>query len=250
MFKEHQKHQKYPILLSLAFVLAFIALRHVFHELHEFGHMIAGRLFCGEFGTRDFNRVALPENCVVTPSSDFIIAFAGPMVNYCMIWLGAVLIRNGRAANMVSWGLCLIFANLPLARLVTVLFGGGDELGIARDYFADPLVARIFVTLVICAVLAYPLCTAYRALAAARFRTWLFLGFLVLPMLLEGALVLALMNYILLQHGVLNQTLAFGAPGLAWVVLSAAALVCVFLHPHLATLAREPLPAPAPRIPD
>jgi|GEM_PF-5152979 len=79
-----------PIVVSLKLGFAFIALRHVFHELHEFGHMIAGRLLCSEFGSRDFNRVAaIPTSCQITPSIDFRVSLAGPMVNYCAIWVGA-----------------------------------------------------------------------------------------------------------------------------------------------------------------
>ena len=240
MHDTDQHPRAYPVVLSLGFVLAFIALRHVFHELHEFAHMIAGALSCGEFGSRDFNRVAaLPSSCNVTTSINFITTFAGPMVNYITIWLGALIIGRSRSPRTVSWGLCLVFASLPLARLITALFGGGDELGFARDYFANPLVARIVVSLLIFAVLAYPLRTAYGALRAARHRVWLFLGFLVLPMLLEGLLVLTLMNRLLQHPGLLSQTWAFGAPALVLVTLMLAIIATIGLSPYLGTLARD-----------
>ncbi len=149
------------------------------------------------------------------------------------------MIGRARSAKTVSWGLCLIFASLPLARFITALFGGGNEPGVARAHFGDPLTARIVVTVAIAAVLAYALYTAYHALRAARHHAWLFVGFLLLPMWLEGALVLTLMNYLLLQQGLLNQTWALGARGLVLVVLLTAVVACVLLSPYLATLVRD-----------
>ena len=222
--------------ISAAFLVAFVAMRHILHELHEFGHMTAARLLCGGWGTRDFNNVAsIPSGCNVTTGIDLAVALAGPMVNYVGVWVGVLLIRSGRTTSKTTWGLALIFACLPFARLFTAMIGGGDEMGVARAYFANPALARAVCIAVVAAVLAYPLWTAWQALVGARRRFWLFIGFLILPMLLEGAVILLFFNYVLKQH-VLNQTWAFGAPGLIIVVLLAAIAVFAAFARHISTL--------------
>jgi hypothetical protein len=232
----------YTVALSGAFLAAFVAMRHILHELHEFGHMTAARVLCGGWGTRDFNNVAsIPTGCNVTEGIDLTVALGGPMVNYVGVWVGALLIGKAKTTSQTAWGLALIFACLPFARLFTALIGGGDEMGVARAYIADPALARAACIVVVVAVLAYPLWTAWRALGGARRRLWLFLGFLILPMLLEGAVILLFFNYLLKQH-VLSEVWVFGAPGLIIVVLLAAFIVFAAFARHISTLL---LPYPA-----
>ncbi|HEY5798603.1 MAG TPA: hypothetical protein VIT92_00205, partial [Burkholderiaceae bacterium] len=214
------------------------AMRHLLHELHEFGHMSAARLLCGGWGARDFNNVAaIPAGCQVTPMVDLTVGLAGPLVNYLGVWIGALLILNAKSAPRAAWGLALIFACLPFARLFTALIGGGDEMAIARSYIEHPALARAACIALVAAVLAFPLLTAWQALAGSGRRAWLFLGFLLLPMLLEGAVILWFCNS-LLQLGVLSQTWAFGAPGLVIVVLALAAIVFAAMSTAIASLLR------------
>ena len=241
---EDRTRTSYAVTLSGAFLISFVALRHIFHELHEFGHMTAARLLCGNWGTRDFNNVApIPAGCEVTSAGAVTVALAGPVINYIGMWIGAWLIWRAKSASRAAWGFALIFACLPFARLFTALIGGGDEMGVARSLLQSPALTRAACIVLVAAVMAYPLFTAWEALGGARRRLWLFLGFLLLPMLLEGAVILGLFNY-LLKQGVLNQGGFFGAPVLVIAVLLLAVAVFAVFYKTITTLL---IPSPQQR---
>ncbi len=234
-----QQKQHFIIKLSIPFLVAFISLRHLFHEFHEFGHMVSGRLFCGAWGTRDFNRVhAVADQCALSHFPDILVAFAGPLFNYIAIWTGAVLIRTAKSSGRLAWGLTLIFASLPFARLFTVLIGGGDEMGMARVYISNPLTARLTAIAVVSAILIYPLYTAFKALYVKSHKVWYFIGFLILPMILEGAVVLLFFNY-LLKIGVLNETWMMGSPILVSIVLLIALITFVLSAKFINSLVKK-----------
>lgn len=222
--------------LTFPFVIAFISLRHIFHEIHEFAHMFVGRLICGSWGARDFNRVQpIPEGCEHNEQLYVLAAIAGPLFNYIMIWTGTwMLLKYPKEARKVAIGIILIFASLPFARFFTVLIGGGDELGIIRLFIDDPLASRIIGVFVITLLLAYPLYKVFSALPRKN-RHYYFWGFLLLPMFLEGAVVLGFF-YFLLATGFLSQPAIFGAPLLVIIVFLFSVVIFMSFRKYLSTL--------------
>jgi len=238
----NELNRKFAPGITIPFVVAFVSLRHIFHELHEFAHMAAGRLLCGMWGSRDFNNVAaIAPQCVKTGTIDLMVGIAGPLFNYCAIWAGALLIRAASTSTGRAWGLTLIFASLPFARLFTAVIGGGDELGIARTYFADPLMARMATISAVVAILAYPLYAAFRLLAGMKHGVLYFLGLLTLPMLLEGAVVLHFCNY-LLKLGLGSEIWLMGSPVLVSILLALALIVFALSAGNIAHLLGKDLP--------
>jgi hypothetical protein len=229
----------FKLVLSIPFVVGFIALRHLLHELHEFSHMIAGRAICGVWGTRDFNNVhPMSKEWYEAGFNHTLVGLEGPVINYIAIWLGAILIRTAKSTSRLSWGLVLIFASLPFARIITALFGGGDEMGVARTWISNPMAARLINIAIILSILIYPLYTAFKALYVKKNRGWYFAGVLILPMLLEGMLVLLFFNY-LLKMGVLNKSWWMGSPILVWMVLLVTLIGFLFSAKYLQTLIRN-----------
>jgi hypothetical protein len=230
---------RFQLVLSFPFVIAFIALRHLFHELHEFSHMIVGRAICGVWGTRDFNNVhPMSKAWYEAGFNNTLVGLEGPMVNYIAIWLGAILIRTAKTSSRFSWGLVLIFASLPFARFFTALVGGGDEMGVARNWISNPMLARVTTIAVILSILIYPLYTAFKALYVKKNKGWYFAGFLILPMLLEGTVVLLFFNY-LLKIGILNVQNIMGSPLLVWIVLMGMGTVFIFSMQYVKSLIRN-----------
>jgi hypothetical protein len=188
------------------------------------------------WGARDFNNVQpIAASCVPTATTNATVALAGPLVNYVAIWIGALLLRRARTVGQAAWGFVLIFASLPFARLFTALVGGGDEMWVARSVIADPTWARLACIVVIVAILAWPLAVAWRAIADAKLRAVYFAGFLLLPMLIEGAVVLFFFNT-LLRRGLLAEIWVMGTPALVLVVLALATLLFVALSGKIRTL--------------
>jgi hypothetical protein len=230
---------RFKLVLSFPFVIAFIALRHLFHELHEFSHMIVGRAICGVWGTRDFNNVhPMTKEWYEAGFTNTLVGLEGPMINYIAIWLGAILIRTTKSSSRISWGLVLIFASLPFARIFTALVGGGDEMGVAKNWISNPMLARVTTIVVILSILIYPLYTAFKALYVKKNRGWYFAGFLILPMLMEGVVVLLFFNY-LLKMEILNQPEIMGSPVLVWTVLLVACIVFLFFARYVKTLVQN-----------
>jgi hypothetical protein len=223
------------LVLTWSFVLAFLVFRHLMHEAHEFAHMIAGRLSTGEWGTRDFNNVQ-PFSTNVAPAltAEIITALAGPLVNYLGCLIGGIVIHKSKEIRTVAMGLVLIFACLPFARIFTAIMGGGDEYGIMRLFISNAVVARTVTIATVTALFAWPLYKAYRSLPIKN-RLRNYFAFLFAPMLIEGALVLGLLNRVL-KSGVLAQGSYFGAPLFVLVVLGFCVLFLLFMGPRLTTV--------------
>lgn len=219
--------------LTFPIVIAFLSLRHIFHEIHEFAHMIVGRLICGYWGSRDFNRVQpISEGCENNEHLYVLAAIAGPLFNYFMIGTGTwILIKYFQNPRRVAMGIILIFASLPFARFFTVLIGGGDELGIIRSFIEEPLASRIVGITAVTLLLAYPLFKVFCALPQNR-RHHYFWGLLLFPMILEGAVVLGFFNF-LLANGFLSQPGIFGAPVLVIIVFIFSLVTFLFYRKSL-----------------
>ena len=97
-----------------------------------------------------------------------------------MIWGGMGIIRHGQPLA----GITVIMANLPLGRVVEVLFGGGDELAVARGLVSGNLLWLPTLLLLLLLVRS-PLATTYRALAHPR-RPALLSALLVVPVVWDG----------------------------------------------------------------
>ncbi|MFA6277096.1 MAG: hypothetical protein WC622_10130 [Pedobacter sp.] len=211
--------KKYKLKLSTASLIAFISLRHFFHELHELMHMIVGRMYCGAWGTRDFNRVSpMPLGCKSEGLLQYLIGLEGPLFNFVMIWIGTILLKRSKSEQQASWGFALIFASLPIARLVTAIVGGGDELGVALHSISSPWIARVIIITLIFALIIYPIVLAYKTLDY-RFKFLYILGFLFLPMILEGIVVLGFFNS-LLAKGIYTEIWFMGMPKLVVITLA------------------------------
>jgi hypothetical protein len=166
--------QKTVVPLSARFLTAFAALSFLALAAHELIHHIAARLTCGAWGAMTFWQFFLAPGCEVKRTWPFA-TLAGPMLTHALIWTGVLLIcrRNALA------GVALIFANLPLARFVTVLIKGGDEMVIGRALVGEgswPALLALSVVLIV-----PPLVIAFRALHH-RHRTAIFASFLILPL--------------------------------------------------------------------
>ncbi|MEO8770527.1 MAG: hypothetical protein ABI402_10595 [Ferruginibacter sp.] len=232
-------NNQFVVKLSALYIIAFISLRHIIHELHEFAHMIVGRLLCGTWGTRDFNNVhPMSDAYLENHTGSSLLGMEGPFVNYFLIWAGAFLIVCSNSSKKKSWGLTIIFASLPFARLFTAVIGGGDEYGVIKTFISNPTIARFVLIAIIISVLFYPLYVAYQTFRNTRFKVQLFSGFLILPMLLEGMVVLLFFNS-LLKVGVLNTHPFMGSPLLVYVVLLVAVIAFVFSAKNIKSLVSD-----------
>ncbi len=227
--------------LSWRFLLAFTALRFVVGEAHELAHTGLGRLLCGGWGPRDFNAWGLRAGCALRSAEQLAVSYAGPALTFALVWLGHALLGAVQPRRRQSLGLALVFANLPFARLLSVLLGKNDEVFALRALLPYPA-AWAGGALLVALVLLPPLWRAYGVLRAVG-RPGLFWGLLVLPTPLAFLVVQVGLNK-LLAHGWLAAPGWLGAPLLVSSWTAAMAVLLAFTFPYLGRL-WPPRPADA-----
>ncbi|HTK56657.1 MAG TPA: hypothetical protein VL295_07525 [Gemmatimonadales bacterium] len=191
--------------MTRRWLVAFLFLILVAHEMHELVHTGVGRLLCGAWGTRDFNVWQLAPGCTT-----WVPTLMGPLFSWSLMWSGLVLTRSADPCRRWT-GLALIFAPNPLGRLLPALLGGGDEGVVARALLGStPPWPRILVIASAALVIIPPLVAGWRALPERRRGGWFALLFAA-GILVTGPLFLVLGNG-LLARGVLAQQGFLGAP--------------------------------------
>jgi hypothetical protein len=207
------------IKLSVAYVLTFLSLTFVMHEAHEIVHTSVGRLLCGCWGQRDFNVWTLCEGCAERNSWYTLATFAGPAFTFCMMGIGAILVGKNKSNNLRAIGFSLIFANMPLARILTASLGGGDEVWALNQLLKNYPMAWCLGLGIILVISFLPLQKAYTSIENKRRIGW-FLGFLIVPILADVLIVLGILNT-LLDKEVLSSYWILGSPIIVsvWTIL-------------------------------
>ena len=195
--------------LTLKFVVAFLALTFVMHEAHEIIHTTVGRIICGCWGERDFNVWGLCESCDKNPMG-ILATLAGPLFTFIMIWIGYSLLGETKTNSQKSFGFALIFANIPFARLLNPMLGGGDEVVIVNSFLNNHDLSRIIVVILIALIIFIPLRKCYLLIENKYKLAW-FLLFFILPTFLDLLIVLGIMNT-LLNNGILADYWILGSP--------------------------------------
>lgn len=194
---------------TLKYFIAFAALLFTMHELHEIAHTSVGRLICGCWGQRDFNVWELCRGCSEGSHLGLLATLAGPVFTFGMIWWGYRLLGN-QDIGYQSLGFSLIFANMPIGRLLSAILNSGDETYMLRSLGMERNAAAIAASVLIFLIIFIPLRKAYLALGGKQKIIW-FLGFLVLPLIFDLLIVLGLLNT-LLNRGILDNYWILGSP--------------------------------------
>jgi hypothetical protein len=208
--------------LSSRWILAYSFLLLAVHEAHELAHVITGRVFCGEWATRDFNAWQLSDCATWLPTA------AGPIFSYLVMLLGALI---GLRSKDKRWlGVAIVFAANPFARIFTAVMGGGDEMLIAKRIAGvstrTPALHAI-VLVMVTVICGAAIVAGWRAMKGLERRALWFVFVLLWPMVLTGTLLFWIGNR-LLRSGVLATPLVAGAPLLVMLV-TIVAVACTAL---------------------
>lgn len=191
------------------YIIFFFALNMVMLELHEQAHLTVGYLICGCYGERNVNTWTTCADCR-QPALGYLVSFAGPLFSCLMIWVGThFFIRSSNRLHR-SLAFALVFANMPFARVLTAIVGGGDEktgfiaMGLP---IAISKILAIVLTLVACWL---PVMLILRTMKEKR-KWWIVTGFAILPMIYGYLYSHRFLNY-LLKTTVDAQTNILGTP--------------------------------------
>jgi len=226
------------IKLNLKFVISFLALMFIMHEAHEIAHTSLGRLICGAWGQRDFNVWGLAEDCNQGNWVSLLPTYFGPVFTFVMIWIGAFLLKSENSLQKKSLGFALIFANMPIARIITAALGGGDEVYATNVLLDNYPVAWAIALIGILLILGYPLYKAFITIKKNKV-PW-FLLFFFVPMIIDVVVVLGIMNS-LLEAGLLADYWILGSPILVSLWTIFVILVFILMRKYIFTLGIEPV---------
>lgn len=221
------------IKLNFKFVISFLALLFVMHEAHELVHTTFGRIICGAWGERDFNVWGLAEGCNQGDLVSMLPTYFGPIFTFTMIWIGTLFLKPENSVQKKSFGFALIFANMPFARIITAVFGSGDEVYATNVLLDNYNLSWAIGLLVILLIVAYPL---YKAFITINKNRWgWFLLFFLAPIFIDLVFILGLMNT-LLEKGLLSNYWILGSPMLVtfWTIF--VVLIFILMRKHIFTL--------------
>lgn len=196
--------------------LALALLIIVVHEAHELAHTVTGRVLCGTWASRDFNSWNIAGCERWEPTA------AGPLLSYGLMWFG-LLLERGQSTRLRWMAVPLIFAANPLARMLTVAMGGGDEWVLAREMLGSaisPGGLRIATLAVVSLLVVPPLRAAWRDMGGWAHRPGMFVLLSVAGMLVSGVVLFQVFNR-LVRAGWLAVPIA-GAPMLVHLVTATA----------------------------
>jgi len=221
--------------LNIKFIIAFVSLRFVMHELHELVHTAVGRLICGCWGQRDFNSWQLCEGCMEEHPLALLSVFAGPLFTFTMLWIGVSFLKASNTNQQKALGFALIFANNPFARIFTAAMGSGDEVSGLRTLLHNHTMAWVAGLLIVLLLTAFPLYKAFTIISNKK-RLGYFLFFLLVPMLLDLVIVFGLMNT-LLKNNILSNYWILGSPLLITLFTALVTIVFIATRKHIYSLA-------------
>jgi hypothetical protein len=220
--------------LTPANVTAFFLFMLLMGEAHEIAHFIVGKIICGCWPvSRDFNAWDICE-CDL----GYWATAAGPIFSMSLAWIGMFLLNNPDSAKK-SLGFILIWSNVPQARIMTVLMGGGDEGVVLRNLTEGTMLESNFRLLAIAVVFVMalpPIIKSFRSVDNKR--GWLYnLGFMIVPLVVVMLYVFVLLNG-LLKNGFLSDVWIMGTP--VFITLHTVlvfAVLMIFFRKQLFTLA-------------
>lgn len=223
------------ITLTWQNAIALAALGFFMQESHELAHTSVGRVICGCWGRRDFNVWGVCGDCA-NESLTVLATFAGAAYTFAVIWIGYFMLKRASATTK-SIGFALIVASMPFSRILTPLFGGGDEVFGMRTLGIERAVAWPIAVVVVLALIIPPVVKIYRTIDNRMKPLWI-VGLLLVPFLLVGAVVFAFLQEALLKNGVLAEYWILGSPMLVSVWLFVVLGLLVLFGRHLGTLLR------------
>lgn len=112
--------------LTFLYVVAFLSLVFLVHELHDWAHTFAARILGSCWGPRAFDYWDFCSGATVSSGQRALATIVGPAVNFVLLWIGwqKMDFRNTLAEQ--SLGCSLVFAALPFTALLAAARGGGD----------------------------------------------------------------------------------------------------------------------------
>ena len=120
--------------INWKYCLAFYCVIMLYVSLHELIHHFSAYPICGGWGFKSFNYF---ETACEGTRKSFIATYTGPLFTFAAIYFGVYLLRDDRSTYHKHLGFAVIFAQLPLQRMVSPFFKMNDEFYASAAPFGD-----------------------------------------------------------------------------------------------------------------
>jgi hypothetical protein len=218
--------------------IALLFLSFIMQETHELAHTSVGRLICGCWGKRNFNVWTLCKGCSDEEPLSILATYAGPAYSFLVIWTGFFLLLKS-SVKLKSVGFALIVSTMPLSRILTPIFGGGDEVFALNSHWNNHTLAWIVAVIAVLALAIPPVVKIWNTIKNRRKLLWM-TGLILVPFVMTGIVVFGILQSLLLGNGVLTEYWMLGSPMLITLWLMVCVTVFAILGPSITTLL-EPL---------
>lgn len=188
--------------LTLRYCFAIYCLTMLYASLHELVHHFAGYLVCGDWGYKSFNSF---ETACEGEAKSYLATYAGPIFTFIMMYVGMFMLRANQSVLQSQLGFALVFAQMPVQRMLGPIMGFNDELYATGQLFGYSTLNTWIVIILIWAICMPPLIQAFKAIQNNYKVLWFLLYALLLPYILFGPMFF-LLEYMMLEKGVLDQT--------------------------------------------
>ncbi len=205
---------------SVAYLLSFLSLVFVIHELHDWAHVLMGQWVCGCWGTKAFDSWTMCDHSDVSGNIIAFIWMAGPLVSYILMWVAYSILNSRKSTASRSMGFSLLFATLPFGRILAVVGGKSDETNMMREFFQRPdgsnhqFVVVSAIVLVLLLTLP-PIIKAFSLTSSIKEKMMLIPVLLIFPVVVDYVVVNLGMNKILSDDIMQEESL----PGTPFLVL-------------------------------
>lgn len=193
------------IKITWKYCLAFYCMTMLYVSFHELVHHFVGAVICGDWGYKSFNYFETA--CSDENKWQYLSTYAGPVFTFIVMWIGAWMLKREKGSEYnKQLGFALIFAQLPLQRMMMPFLKGNDEYYASAKIFGSSDELMWLVALIIWIICIPPLIQAYKSIQNNRRWLWFLLYFTLFPYLLWGPIFGGL-EYLLVNKGVLDGTI-------------------------------------------
>lgn len=159
--------------ITWKYCIAFYCVIMLYVSLHELIHHFSGYIICGDWGIKTFNYF---ETACENERKSYLATYAGPLFSFIMMYVGMSFLKK-KSNYKRHMGFAIIFAQLPLQRMVSPFFKMNDEYYASFRLFGDSEIMYWLVIIIIWLICLPPLIMAYNVIEN-RFKEFWFIFYL------------------------------------------------------------------------
>ncbi len=211
------------IKITLKYCIAFYCICRLYASIHELVHHFTAYFICGDWGYKSFNYF---ETACEGTDKSLLATYTGPLFTFIMMYVGVYFINKKFSTFRNHLGFALIFAQMPLQRMINPFFKMNDEFYATANLFGDTPLNYWLTIIIIWIICVPPLVKAYRAIENSYKALWFSFYLVLFPYLLFGPFFFGL-EYVMVQRNFLSQTVI--GIGLLFIINEIVTIVLYFV---------------------